>query len=96
MKLAFLYFIQIIGQIVTTGSQKVPNYHVLRNNKDNIQVRDLYKKILQRTKESNKWGKKTLFPQSNNNIFKQGQRSMENYKIKKTLETLSYMTQQLR
>jgi hypothetical protein len=30
MKLAFLYSIQIIGQIITTGSQKVSKYHVPR------------------------------------------------------------------
>jgi hypothetical protein len=53
MMLAFLYSTQIIGQIITTGSQKVSKYHVQRkqsyipytkNNKDNIQVRNRYKK----------------------------------------------------
>jgi len=50
--LAFLYSTQIIGQIITTGSQKVSKYHVPRKkssipytkNKDNIQVRNHYKK----------------------------------------------------
>jgi len=33
MMLAFLYSIQIMGQIITAGLQKVSNYHVPR--KDN-------------------------------------------------------------
>jgi len=31
MKLDFLYFIQIIGHMITAGLQKVPKYHVPRN-----------------------------------------------------------------
>ena len=46
MKLAFLYSIQIIGQIIITGSKKVSKYHVslYRNNKDNIPVINEVKK----------------------------------------------------
>jgi hypothetical protein len=45
-------------------------YSLNRNNKDNIQIRDYYKQILQHTKESNKLDQKTIFPQSGRNLFK--------------------------
>jgi len=57
-----------------------------------IKVRDRYKKYRNVLKRVIKEAKKTIFPQSNSNLFKQGQNSVENYK-KKTLETLRHVTQ---
>ena len=46
-------------------------YSLYRNNKDNIQIRDYYKKYCNILKRVINEAKKTIFPQSDSNLIKQ-------------------------